>query len=381
MEFSQLNIAGHRRLFDVRLRLKPLTVLIGPNGVGKTSLLEVWRILSRAASGDLANAVSEFGGLSEILTRDHAQQWKVELTADVPSRAPLVYSLTLAPQAQWYEITQESLTQQNDPTSLLSHKHIKALRGDVRYYNPEKRKLEPPSWAHNTQETALSQVPKMFPEPEEFRRTLANCSAYGPLDVSPRAPVRLPQPFRPADTPGSNGELLAACLYGMRETDRSRFEMIEDTLVAAFPDFERLEFPPVAAGSLTLAWKDRRFSRSLFVNQLSEGTLRFIWLTTLLSTGTPSAITLLDEPEVSLHPQLLNLLVDLLRQASTRTHLIVATHADRLVKSLNPSEVLIADTEDGLAKFTWGDDLDLDAWLADYSLDELWQMGRLGGRP
>ena len=90
---------------------------------------------------------------------------------------------------------------------------------------------------------------------------------------------------------------------------------------------------------------------------------------------------MIDEPEVSLHPELLALLADLMREASAKTQIIVATHSDRLVRFLNPNEVVVMDVdEDGGASMTWGDSLELDEWLKEYSLDEVWQMGRMGGR-
>jgi predicted ATPase len=191
----------------------------------------------------------------------------------------------------------------------------------------------------------------------------------------------LPQAVRPALLPGPNGEDLVSCLLSLRESDRHCFDAIEDALRSAFPGFQRLDFPPVAAGTIALAWRDSRFSTPLFMNQLSEGMLRFLWLAALLqSPGLPS-LTLIDEPEVSLHPELLSLLAGLMREASRRTQLVVATHSDRFIRFLEPNEVLVIDSDDqGMAQFTWADDLDLAEWLADYSLDELWRLGRLGGR-
>ena len=76
------------------------------------------------------------------------------------------------------------------------------------------------------------------------------------------------------------------------------------------------------------------------------------------------------------------LLADLMREASNRTQLIVATHADRLVRFLDPSEVIVLDIEeDGTASATWAQDFDLDQWLEEYTLDEVWRLGRMGGRP
>ena len=93
------------------------------------------------------------------------------------------------------------------------------------------------------------------------------------------------------------------------------------------------------------------------------------------------AVSMIDEPEVSLHPELLSLLAELFREASSRTQLIIATHADRLVRFLRPEEVITTTIEDdGSSTFARGDSFDLDQWLQDYSLDQLWHMGRMGGR-
>jgi predicted ATPase len=223
----------------------------------------------------------------------------------------------------------------------------------------------------------------MYREPETLRQHLASCSFYKAweLNLSPQSPIRLPQSMRPATLPGAKGEDLVSCLYYLRETDPNRFAIIQDTLAAAFPDFERLSFPPVAAGTLAMTWKDRNFSHPFYMHQLSEGTLRFLWLITLLQSRDLTAVTLIDEPEVSLHPELLQLLADAMREASQKTQLIVATHSDRLLKFLKPREVLVCDSEDGLATLSWADSIDLEHWLKDYSLDQLWAMNIIGGRP
>jgi predicted ATPase len=298
---------------------------------------------------------------------------------EVPGYAPLEYSLSIRLQGLAYAISEEILSQNRGrPAPFL---HIISHGQDVKYFDPEKQKLLPPTWEHNALETALAQVPKMFQEPEDLRRRLASSTFYHVLNVDPRSPVRLPQAMGPAELPGRNGEDLVSCLFYLQQTNRSRFEAIEDSLRSAFRRFERLDFPPVAAGTLGLAWRERGFSKPLYAHQLSEGTLRFLWLTTLLQSPGLTALTLLDEPEVSLHPELLSLLADQLREASQRSQIIVATHSDTLIRFLEPSEVVVLDaTEDGMTTLTRADELDLNEWLKDYTLDELWRNGRIGAR-
>lgn len=380
--FERITIEGYRRLFNVQvdMRDRPLTVMIGANGVGKTSLLEIFSLLAASANAQLANKISELGGLTDIVTRDRANSITISLSMSVPGYAPLDYQLEVVLKGLTYEIALETLTE-NNPLVLEPFKHINSLGLDVKYFNFEDQKLLRPNWDHNPLETSLAQVPKMYQEPENLRKRLASCTFYGALNVAPKSPVRLPQSMRPASLPGANGEDLVSCLYYLRETDPERFEIIEDTLTAAFPDFERLGFPPVAAGTITMTWKDKNFSKPIYMHQLSEGTLRFIWLITLLQSPGLTAVTLIDEPEVSLHPELLRLLADMMREASQKTQLIVATHSDRLIRFLKPEEVLVCDAEDGLTTMRWGDSFNLEHWLEEYSLDQVWAMNLMGGRP
>ncbi|MGH7460280.1 MAG: AAA family ATPase, partial [Longimicrobiales bacterium] len=343
--FSHLSIQGFRRLESVEIPLRPLCVMIGANGTGKTSVIDVLTMLAESARGKLGGTLGELSGLPAILTYDRADHLSLGISMEVENSEPLEYRLHLAPRGVGYAVEEETLTQQrmSQPNP---HKHIDSHGSHIRYYDRATKKLTPPTWEHNSLETSLAQVPKMFKEPEDFRRRLASSTSYHVLNVDPRSPVRLPQPMQPATLPGRNGEELVSCLYNLRETDRSRFEAIEDSLRAAFPRFDRLDFPPVAAGTIALAWRETGFSKPLYMNQLSEGTLRFLWLATLLQSPGLTALTLLDEPEVSLHPELLSQLADLLREAAGRTQLMVATHSDRLIRFLEPNEVLLLDAAD-----------------------------------
>ena len=377
---NRFKIGGFRRLEDVDLKVRPFMVLIGANGVGKTSLLDAFALLSASASGELTTTLSEFGGIANILTRGKVNELSFLVDMDVPDYEPLEYQLCLSPKGPGHCVPREVLSQQRGGYEQ-PFKHIDSSDGDIRYYDTDENRLVRPEWEHNPLETSLSQVPKMFREPEELRSLLATATYYHVLDVGPRSPVKLPQAMKPAALPGPDGEDLVPYLYYLRESDRDRFEVIVDSLRAAFPDFEELSLPPVAAGILTMTLKDRKFTKAMYMHELSEGMLRFIWLVSLLQSPSLSNVTMIDEPEVSLHPELLSLVADLMREASKRTQIIVATHSDRLIRFLEPHEVVVMDiADDGCATATWADHLDLDQWLSEYSLDEVWRMGRMGGR-
>jgi predicted ATPase len=361
--------------------MRPLMVLIGANGVGKSSILDAMYLLSSSADETMNKALSSIGGISEVCTRGQPKSITLEAEMDCPGYKPLHYELQVEARGQGYGIPLEILSQEREGSYSDPFKHIESHHDDVKYFDIEDRRLVRPDWEHNPLETSLSQVPKMFKHPEELRRTLSSVTQYHVLDVGPRAPVKLPQQMKPAPLPGADGEDLVPFLYNLREGDRDRYDAIEDALRSAFSGFENLNFPSAAAGMLSLTWKEQQFRESIYAHQLSEGTLRFLWLISLLQSPNLSTVTMIDEPEVSLHPELLSLLADLLREASKRTQLIVATHSDRLIRFLEPKEVVVMDVaEDGCATATWADAMDLEEWLKEYSLDEIWRMGRMGGR-
>lgn len=382
-QIKTISIKGFRRLRQLELALRPLNVLIGANGCGKTSLLDVFDLLSASAARGLNQKVVNLGGISAVLTQlelAKSSQLSFGLSLDTDAKTRLDYKLAIRQKLPTYEIVDEELreTHLNTNTEIMLFR--KAGPG-IEYFQNREGKSRNQNWPVSAQETALGWVSDPDRVPELFHDHLASCALYRPIDVAPKSQIRMPQQLRPASTPGVNGEDLVSCLYFLRESHHDRFESVEDSIRAAFPSFDRLELQPVAAGVIAMTWKDSQFSSPLYMNQLSEGTLRFLWLVTLLQTPGLPMITLLDEPEVSLHPELLSLLAGLLREASERTQLIVATQSDALVRFLQASEVLVMDLDEkGMAWARRADEFDIDEWLKDYTLEEVWRMGRIGGR-
>lgn len=377
---DKIKISGFRRLVDFELEMRPFTVLIGANGVGKTSFLDALSLLSASALGNLSKTFSEWGGATNLLTRDSAKSISYCVDVPISEHFPLEYYLSITPTSSGHYISEETLAQAVKGSDE-SRKYIGSIDGNVCYYHLESDMLMRPDWDLNPMETSLAQAPKRIKQSDELRKVLINANPYHIIDMGLRAPVKMPQTMKPADLPGANAEDMIPYLYYLRESYPNRFETIIDTLKVAFPDFENLNFPPVAAGMLTMTWSDKKFSKPISIHELSEGTLRFLWLLSLLYSPNLSSITMIDEPEVSLHPEMLSLLSDAMREASMRTQLVVATHSDRFVRFLQPEEIVVMDiTEDGTTTATWADKMDLNHWLVDFSLDEIWQMGVIGGR-
>jgi predicted ATPase len=351
-------------------------VLIGANGAGKSAFLEVFTLLRAMAREGLADALVERGGIKDVLFAGGAESLTICVTTQSEETGELEYSLELASSGVGYVVKEERLAQARQQAAE-PQVYLENHLGRCHYFDPRGEK----ELGMKGLETALAQVPRTLAAAEGLRRTLQDVRLYHGLDVSMRAPVRLPQTLQPVALPGPNGEDLYAALYTLRDSDEDTYKRIQEALRAAFPGFRKLELPLVGSGQATLRWYQSGLEKPFYPNQLSEGMLRFLWLSTLLLSPRLPAITLIDEPEVSLHPELLMILAGLIQEAAEHTLLIVATHADRLLRWLEPQQIVVVDREDGRTRLTWADTLDLGEWLKKYTLDELWLMGELGGRP
>ena len=384
MKINHLEIKNYRCLKDVSVELSKLNVMIGANGAGKTSLLEVFDIIARGARQELSKAISDRGGVSDILSANGTQSeiFSVCFETTVPGyKDPLTYKIEIGIQGAGYVILNEALSPYQSSGFDEPFKWIDNRPGRPKYFDPVTKHLESPSWDYDEKEPMLGQVPKTHDNLERFRKLVSETRFFTYLDVGKSAVVRLPQNMEPdVLLPGPNGEHLISALYNLRTYHEAVFERILESVRAAFPEFTVLDFPLVAAGKATLIWKEN--GRRFYPHQMSEGTLRFLWLACLLLSPKLPPIALIDEPEVSLHPEVLQVLAGLLKEASLKSMLFVATHSDRLIRWVDLDDVLVFDKENGETSLVRANDpsLNMQEWMKDYTLDQLWLMGELGGR-
>jgi len=178
-------------------------------------------------------------------------------------------------------------------------------------------------------------------------------------------------------------ENLAAFLYWMQQKQPDHFANIQDTVRQIAPFFEEFRLAPskLNESKIRLEWKEKGSEAYFNASSLSDGTLRFLCLATLLLQPQLPAVVLLDEPELGLHPAAVTLLADLLSSAATRTQVIVATQSVTLVNQFEPESVWAVDRQDHQSVFRHLSQQSMAAWLDDYGLGELWEKNILGARP
>ena len=178
---------------------------------------------------------------------------------------------------------------------------------------------------------------------------------------------------------------MAAFLYRLKQQHRDSYELIRRTVQQVAPFFDDFQLEPLALNPSTikLEWRHVGTDDYFDASSLSDGTLRFIALTTLFLQPVelrPSVI-LVDEPELGLHPYAIELLASLIKQASKETQVIAATQSSLLLDQFDPEDVLVADRVDGATTIKRLEPEPLAEWLKEYSLGQLWEKGELAGRP
>ena len=182
-----------------------------------------------------------------------------------------------------------------------------------------------------------------------------------------------------------DGANLAAFLHYLSHKHRNSYGLIRRTVQLVAPFFDDFVLKPRALNEdkIRLEWRHVGSEAYFSASSLSDGSLRFIALATLLlqpASLRPSVI-LLDEPELGLHPYAITMLASLVKQASVDTQIVLSTQSPFLLDHFRPEDVLVADRKKGATGFRRLESAKLETWLNEYSLGQLWEKNEFGGRP
>lgn len=361
-KLHKIHIQGFKSIRDQQLVFGPLNVVIGGNGAGKSNLVGVFNFLHQVAKRRLQTYTGEAGGANAVLHFGRKKTKSLSLKIEFRSGTDAnIYEFELIP-------TEED--------RFLFEREVTYYWDTVKYPDPYSDDI----WSGHP-ESRLTDSKRRIAR--YVRGHLDGYRIYHFHDTSPSAAVK--QTCDVADNRflRSDAGNLAAFLYRLQEREPDHFENIVDTVRQAAPFFGSFKLEPSALNpeKIRLEWEEKGSDTYFGPAALSDGTLRFICLSTLLLQPSLPDLILIDEPELGLHPAAIQVLAGLLQSAATRSQLIVATQSVTLINQLLPEHVWVVDREDGQSVFHNLKTADMSSWLEDYSLGELWEKNILGGRP
>jgi len=170
-------------------------------------------------------------------------------------------------------------------------------------------------------------------------------------------------------------------LLFLREEQTSSYKEIVDTIRLVTPFFDNFILKPNKKDKVRLRWRQKGSDYPFNPSHLSDGTLRFICLTTALLQPDPPSAIIIDEPELGLHPYAIDILAELMQATSKRTQLIISTQSPALVDCFDPGDIVIVNRKNGASTFRRLDEKELSSWLEDYSLGDLWRKNIVTAGP
>jgi len=336
MILEELKIEGFRSLKSVTWRPGRLNVLIGPNGGGKSNLLSALDLLRTAATdGDLKRAVLQMGGMGALVWDGQSKEIRFSLETD----SPLHYKCVM----RRIGTTGGFEFEEDQGTNIgLLMKRTASLTMAANAGN-------------------------------ELRPFRASWSIHRDVRTDRESEVRGASVTRDERRVEPDGQNLIAVLHTLYLNDRAFEEFLDKAMSAAFPnDYEKLIFPPEADGRTQLRVRRKHRKRDDTSADLSDGTLRFLLLMTILGSPDPAPLIAIDEPETGLHPRMMAIVAEVAENAARKSQIIFSTHSPSFLDAFDdePPTTTIVTLEGSETRLKTIAGEELKRWIDDYSLSK-----------
>lgn len=349
-----IKITGYKSIKDITLKLKPINILIGANGSGKSNFISFFEFLNALQDRRLKEYVALRGGTEKLLHKGSENTQNIEFETSFGNGIN-GYKSTLKLGDENFIFADEFLVfkgnKGRDISNFGTEANIKATDNYRAKYVKEHLNGYRKYHFHDTSKNS----------PFSKMSNIINDQYYLYED-------------------GSN---LSAFLYNVYENHKVVYNRIIQTIQSIAPYFSDFFFQPNQENHIRLQWKSKYSSTIYGVSDLSDGTIRFIALTVLFMQPNLPPSIIIDEPELGLHPFAISKLAGMIMAVSAKkAQVILATQSADLVNHFTPSDIVTVDQHNGESIFTRLDENNLKEWLDTYSVGDLWQRNILtGGQP
>lgn len=358
-------LKGFKSIKEMDLEMRPLNVLIGANGAGKSNLVSFFKMLNEMMAGRLQRYIATSGRSQSLLHSGPKVTLQIEASLEFEvDNGVDTYSMRL------FHAAGDTLVFAEEILSFLA----------TGYARPKQLAL-----GAGHEETRIGlEADKGEPTAKFFRHLLNHCRVYHFHDTSPTARTRQYGYIGDSRWLMPDAGNLAAFLFRLREENGGvAYKRIVSTIRVIAPFFDDFDLEPVDHKDIILNWRMKELDQVFGPHQLSDGTLRAMCLVTLLlqpEDELPELI-IVDEPELGLHPFALNVIAALFKKASHHSQVLVSTQSSSFLDSFDPEDVVTVDLEGEDSRLKRLDAATLEAWLEEYGLGEVWEKNVIGGGP
>lgn len=358
---QKIVIKGYKSIREQTVELLPINILIGGNGIGKSNFISIFTLIRNLYEQNLQNYVLTKGGADSLLYMGKKGTDHVFLDLFFGDRDRDPHNQFIV-----------SLKEAQD--TLFIERIDTAFSNGVNWYTQ----------LHETNKQESSFKNDYSGQAFYVNNLLREFEVYHFHDTGDRSPMKGKCNLDDNVSLKRDGSNIAAFLYYLKEKFPKHFVRIEKTVASVSPFFEAFNLMPNRLNEhfIQLEWKQRGAIDTYFnAYQLSDGTLRFICLATLLLQPEPPKTIIIDEPELGLHPVAINKLAALIKKAASEAQIIISTQSVNLVDNFEPKDIIVVDRKDNATVFNRLDAASLVSWLEDYSLGEIWEKNVIGGQP
>jgi predicted ATPase len=352
-----IEIEGYKSIKKAHIDIKPINILIGANGAGKSNFVSFFEFLNNLYERKLQEYVGGNGGFEFFLFQGVkvTDRIKAYLSFNGGNKSGYEFELGKGTDAFYFK------------SEILHSIHFAPY--DINRYRKE---------------AEIKITGDKYEFDKLIRTYLTGLKKYHFHDTGKNSPFSQTSHI---DNDGyflyNTGSNLAAFLFDIQQNHQIVYNRIITIVQSIAPYFSDFYLRPNLEGYIRLQWQDKYGDTIYGATDLSDGTIRFIALTALFTQPDLPQTIIIDEPELGLHPIAIAKLAGMIQSAAAKgTQVIVATQSTDLVSYFKPEDIITVDQQDGASVFNRLNAEDLSQWLDDYTLGDLWKRNIIqGGQP